>query len=149
MGLCLYTLQEFQIHQCKRAWGNDMVKTKVVKKLGGMAKLRRPGQQEEEPKLVKKKSMAEVHTETKPLKKGEFREQGDWWNDIMSGETCRTANFDKVVAALGRGRDQFKGLNIQYIPDHLQHFWYITRIMTEDDIKKPSEKVIDKKGKRK
>ena len=99
-----------------------MVKTKIVKK--SAAKVKPP-------------------VEVKTTNKGDYREKGDWWNDIMSGETCRTFNFDKVIAALGRARDEKRGLNVQGFHERGTPTWYITLILTENETK-PAEK-----GKRK
>lgn len=111
-----------------------MVKTKIVAK-----KKQAPKPKEKANKKVIEDNIVESRVTN------EYRAKGDWWDDILSGETCRTGNLDKVIAALGRARDSRKGLNIQAIPERAdQYFWYITLIMTEEDAIPPS-----KKGKKK
>lgn len=96
-----------------------MVKTKIVNKKAPAKKVKEP-------------------MEVKPNKN--YHPKGDWWEDIMSGETCRTGNFDKVVSALGRSRDDLRGLNVQAIPDRGVMYWYITLIVTETETKKKGSK---------
>lgn len=113
-----------------------MVKTKVVKKQ----------KHEQKTSYVfpdKKKKIKENLTEIKA--NSDYRPKGDWWDDILSGETCRTENMDKLFAAIGRAKDQRKSLNIQVQPEKSDVFAaYITLLVTEEDTIAPS-----KKGKRK
>lgn len=94
-----------------------------------------------EPVKKKRPPMADVHTEVKPSGKTEARAAGDWWNDIMSGETCRVSDEGKIVAALTKAFKDKIGLNIQMY-EHAGgvYYCYITRIMTEQDTIPPSQK---------
>lgn len=61
------------------------------------------------------------------------RPAGDWWQDILSGETCRTSDLDKVRNIVERCSQQGKGINIQGLPERGNYFFYITRIMTQKE----------------
>lgn len=111
-----------------------MVKTKVVNKKAPPAKAAAKSQPL--PKSSGKKVAEPV--EVKANK--DYRPAGDWWDDILSGETCRTGTFDKVVVALGRSRDESRGLNVQAIPDRGTMYWYITLIVVENETKKGKRK---------
>lgn len=117
-----------------------MVKTKVIAKKG-IAALKRPEPPTKKELSAYKKEMdkkrkinAAVHTEVPANKKGVDRPARDWWEDIMSGETCRTGDIEKVQAAITRSHQERKGLNIQTNPERNgTYFWYISRIYTDSE----------------
>lgn len=95
--------------------------------------------------MVKTKPVAKKKPQPKKEEAPVYRPKGDWWDDIMSGETCRTADFDKVIVSLGRARDCRKGLTITAQPElQTEYAWYITLLATQEDTVPPS-----KKGKKK
>lgn len=124
-----------------------MVKTKKITHKGertsyiaGGSK-KRPAMHDKQPKAKNKRGMADVHTEVPANKKGDYRQADDWWDDILSGETCRCSSEEKIKSILTRAFREEIGLNVQmYLHNDGKYYCYMTRIMGEEESTPPSKR---------
>lgn len=84
-------------------------------------------------------------TEAKATDSKGYRTKQDWWEDIMSFDTCRTSDMEKVIVALGRCKEAGYAFNLQGMTERGNYFFFITRMADENETsRRPLEPRSDK-----
>lgn len=121
-----------------------MVKTKPAVK-----RKAKPVEDEEEMtttiKPVTKKQQRDIIdknvTHVKAYDPKTVRPKGDWWADLLSGETCRTSDKEKMHTLIDRAIEERRSFNIQGIAERNQtYYFYVTNICTTEEQTPPSQK---------